>query len=310
MPAGTTHALVQGTCVGFEIRSRLTFQTLREGGGSPLYVDEGSDLAGGGAVVRTWTPRAGNPFQGELRKDGTRYAFWASDAGWYLIDPTRPSITMTTGSNPLRREMRLFGIPTAVCLSEVGDISVHASAIEVGGQGVLLAGPSRYGKTTLAAAFARAGHRLLSEDSSRCSAVGRPSVWPGPAAVRLRPDVASHMEVPGARMVEAEQGRVPLVIEEQSRGSGAPVPLGAILILRASVASATPRLEPARSMDAIRDLLALTFHLPGASGRGSAFSGISDLVARVPAFNLYRPMTMDALGEVTTLLERHLAQAI
>lgn len=309
MPPDRTDFPAQGTCVGFEVRSTLSFQTLRADGGTPLFVDEGADVAAGGDVVRTWKPRPGNPFQGELRKDGTRYAFWASDAGWYLIDPRQPSITMTAGSNPLRRELRLFGIPTAVCLAEVGDISIHASAVEILGQAVLLAGPSRYGKTTLAASLARAGHRLLSEDSSRCSTDGRPSVWPGPAAVRLRADVAPLMNIPGARAIEADEGRVPLVIDEPFRGSGAAIPLGAILILRASGPSVAARLEPVRPMDAVRDLLALTFHLPGATGQAASFSRVADLVARVPAFNLYRPMTIESLDDVTALLERHLTQS-
>jgi hypothetical protein len=185
--------------MGYEVRSTLPFQTLRAGGGTPLYVEERTDLAGDGELIQTWMARPGNPFHGRLLKDGSQFAFWASDAGWFVIDPALPSITITAGTNSLHRELRLFGVPTAICAFDRGDISIHASAVEVLGHGVLLAGPSRYGKTTLAAAFAQAGHRLLTEDSTRCSTDGGPAILPGPAAIRLRPDVASWLTIPGTR---------------------------------------------------------------------------------------------------------------
>jgi hypothetical protein len=268
-----------------------------------LRVDEADDLAAHGQIVQVWKARTDNPFHGELRQDGELYWFSTSDAGLYRIDPKTPSITMTTGQDALRREMRLFGVPAAICLSELGDISIHASAVDIGGHAVLLAGPSRYGKTTLAAALTQAGHRLLSEDSIRCGVAGRALVWPGPAAVRLRSDVASGLRIPGARVVVRDKGRVALIIDEPFRGDGHPVPLGAIVILHPGEATEPPRLEPAAPAAAIRDLLALTFHLPGASGRATSFSRITDLVALAPTFNLYRPMTIESLDEVRTLLE-------
>jgi len=296
---------VQGTCVGFEVRSGLSFQTLRRGGGTPLYVEERSDLVPEGELVRIWKARPDNPFHGRLLKAGNRYAYWASDAGLFMIDPTIPSITVEAGANTLRRELRLFGVPTAICALEQGDITIHASAVEVLGQGVLLAGPSRYGKTTLAAAFAQAGHRLLSEDSVRCSTNDPPSVWPGPAALRLRGDVAPQLSLPGARAVAAEEGRVPMIIDEQFRGDGAALPLRAIVILRE--ASASAMLEPVSAVEAVRDLLALTFQLHGASNRAESFARVADLAGRVPTFNLHRQMTVESLGEVVNLVERRVS---
>lgn len=299
---------VQGSCVGYEIRSRLSFATLRRGGGVPLYVDEQVDLAAEGELLATWQPRPGNPFHGRLVKDGSTYAFWASDAGWYVIDPSVPSIRVTAGVAPLRREVRLFGVPAAVCAFEEGDISIHASAVEVHGRGILLAGPSRYGKTTLAAAFAQAGHRLLSEDTTRCRTTGPPLIYPGPAVVRLRPDVAESLPMSGASAAggaESDEGRVPLLFDESLRGDGRPVPLAAILFLRAAAEAAV--LQPVPAAEALRDVFALTFRFPTDASRAACFARVADVISRVQTLRLHRRMTIESLTEVVTLVERHIA---
>lgn len=296
---------VLGSCHGYGVRSELTFRTLRSGGGTPLQVNEVADLAPEGELLSTWRPRPGNPFHGRLLKDGSRYAFWASDAGWYLVDPSQPSITVEKRDNELRRELRLFGVPVALCTFEQGDISVHASAIEIDGQGVLLAGPSRYGKTTLAAGFLRAGHRLLSEDTSRCSASGPPTVFPGPSVLRLRSDVARRLEIRTAPPAESEDDRVPLIVDERWRGDGVAVPLRAIILLDHGGEPATLRSVP--SMEALRDILALTFRLPTEGYGAACFSRVADLMAKVETLRLHRRMTIQSLDEVVSLVERHVA---
>jgi energy-coupling factor transporter ATP-binding protein EcfA2 len=249
----------------------------------------------------SWQPRPGNPFHGRLVKAGRTFGFWASDTGWYLIDPKVPSIMMSPGDNPLRREVRMFGVPTSLCTMERGDVSIHASAVEVAGRAVLLAGPSRYGKTTLASALAQAGHRLLAEDSSRCSIGEPPMVMPGPAVVRLRADVVDFVDLPATRVGLDSDGRVGLIIDERDRGDGSGVPLRAILFLRSG--SGPPKLEPVRTPDALRDILALTFQLPDHESRAAAFSRVADLAAGVDTLNLRRRMESDATAEVVRLIE-------
>ena len=291
----------RGACLGYEIRSSIPFQTLRTGPGTPLYVEERPDLGADGDTLLSWQPRPGNPFHGRLVKTGSMYAFWTSDTGWYLIDPKVPSITMSPADNPLRREVRMFGVPTSICTLERGDVSIHASAVEVAGRAVLLAGPSRYGKTTLASALAQAGHRLLAEDSSRCSTGEPPMVMPGPAVLRLREDVVPFVDLPATRVGLDSDGRVALVLDEQERGDGSGVPLRAILFLRSG--SGPPTLEPVRTPDALRDILALTFQLPDHASRASAFSRVADLSARVDTFDLRRRMESSATGEVVRLIQ-------
>ena len=297
----TTDLPAQGTCAGFEIRSTLPFRTLRSGSGKALTVEAVRRSEPEGQPVARWHPRPGNPFHGRLIRATDELAFWASDAGWYWIDPIAGSISVEAGPWTLRRELRLFGVPTSVCATEAGDLALHASAVEVDGRAILLAGPSRHGKTTLAAAFARAGHRLLSEDTSRCTLVPRPAVYPGPAAMRLRADVAEWLAVPGAHRLEVDQDRVPLLIEPRLRGDGAPVPLGAILFLRSGVGG--PSVMPAARTEAIRDVFALAFQLPNPASHAAAFTRIAELVTAVPVMNLARELDAASLEEVISLAE-------
>jgi hypothetical protein len=295
----------QGSCAGYEIRSSVHFHTLRAGGGTALYVDEQPGLNPVGEVVARWLPRPGNPFYGRLLKDGASYAFWASDSGWYLIDPAAPSITVGEAEDPLTREIRLFGVPAALLALESGDLTVHAAAVEVGSEAILLAGPSRYGKTTLAAAFAGAGHRVLTEDMTRCVVDGEPRVFPGPAVIRLRRDVADRMQVPGTAVSRADQDRVHLTFDEAHRGDSRSVRLRAILMLRQVTEAA--ELQFVSSVDAVRDLWALTFRLPTDPSRAASFERAADLAARVETLDLRRSMNLDGLPQLVKLVERHVA---
>jgi hypothetical protein len=236
-------------------------------------------------------------------KRGRTFGFWASDGGWYLVDPHEPSVTIapTGGALTLTGEVRMFGVPSSLIALERGDLSMHAAAVEIGGKAVLLAGPSRYGKTTLGAAFAAAGHRLLTEDMTRCTLAGGASVYPGPAVVRLRPDVAEGFRLEGESQIVTERERVFVILGGSMRGSGAAVPLAAILFLRHEA----ERLElaPVSTADAIRDLWTLSFSLPNDASRAAVFERVTDLVANVPVLDLRRELSLETLPQVVTLVE-------
>jgi hypothetical protein len=304
MVASPDEAPVRGSCAGFEVRSKASFATLREGGGVPLHVEEGS-VEPSGEVVLTWRRRPDNPFEGQLLADGERFFFWAADAGWFGIDPEAASIVMGASDDALQRELRLLGVPVALCADARGDVSLHAAAVEIDGRAIVLAGPSHYGKTTLAAGFAQAGHRLLSEDMTVCTTRGGPAAYPGPATVRLRSDVVEGVRPTGESFVSAEDQRVRVVLEPRDRGTGDALPLAAILILRE--ASTQPELTSVAAPTAIRDLLALAFRPPGGDATGRAFQRVGDLVAGVPCLELSRPLTMAAMPAVIELVERRVA---
>jgi hypothetical protein len=286
--------------MGFGIRSSLPFRTLRSGDGPPLVVERLSGPVPDGEQLAVWRPRAGNPFHGRLLRNGAGFAFWASDAGWYVVDPAVPSIAMEDGGPSLLAELRLFGVPASLCAAVAGDVPLHASAVEIDGAAVLFAGPSMHGKTTLAAALTARGHRLLAEDTVRCVTGPTPAVYPGPSVVRLRSDVASRLHVPHAVVRPMANGRVALILEPDRRKDGRPVPLRSIFLLRSGDAVSLERVPPPL---AARDLFALSFRLPLAEARGAAFTRIVDLVARIEVLDLHRPLTLGSMDEVMELVE-------
>lgn len=295
---------VAGSAVGFAVRSSLPFETLRSPSGeTPLLVEKAAVEPPHGEPVAVWRSRADNPFHGTLHRHHDRYLFWASDAGRYEIAPEAGWIRVDGDAEPLRRELRLFGIPAALCALYAGDLSIHASAVEIGGKALLLGGPSMHGKTTLAAGLAAAGHRLLAEDTVRCAIGAVPALYPGPAAVRLRPDVAQHVRLPGAHRGSGapDAGRQPMIFDAPQRGDGRAVPLRGVVLLRRGDEVG---MQPLDGADAARDVFSLSFRLPTDESRRACFARVVDLTARVAAYDLRRPLSMAALPEVIEHLER------
>ena len=82
--------------------------------------------------------------------------FWVDGLGTYDVRPggALPRIVVPAGADPIGREERLWGIPAVLCFLARGDHSLHAGSVDLGGRAVAFGAPGRFGKTTLAAAFA------------------------------------------------------------------------------------------------------------------------------------------------------------
>ena len=287
-------ALPAGACFGFRVFSTLSFRYLRDGDGEPLWVEAPSDEEPSpGRLVAEWVPRPDRPFHARLHQDGWRYQLWIEDGGWYVVDPGARRITLPRTDDIVRREERLWGIPTVLCFLQRGDLPLHAAAVEVEGAAVLLAAPGRFGKTTLAAALFREGYRVLSEDLSCLRLRPFPQVIPGPAMLRVRRDVADRLKLCGLQAVAESDNRISFTIDKPRRGDCRPVRLRAIVFLKpAHDGIATERV---RATDAIPDLWTLSFHMPTDEDRRRCFGGIADLAGSVPVWALHRPLRIEDL---------------
>ena len=284
-----------GTCFGFAVRSSLPFHYLRGGVGEALDVSAPSSPPDGrkGELILEWTPTPALPFEGRLYRDGSCFCLWIANSGWFFVDTQAPSVTLPDEPDIVRREERLWSVPAILCFLARGDLPLHAAAVEVGGEALVLGAPRTFGKTTLAAAFLSAGYRLLSEDVT-CVRVGNvPLVIPGPAMLRVREDVAERLEIRHAKRIGVPDDRVHFAVDPAVRGDCCPVPLRAIVLLRQSGNGF--RVEPVPAMQAVRDLWRLTSKLPTDRDRARCFAGVVDLARSVPIRNLYRPLRIDDL---------------
>ncbi|HEU5208098.1 MAG TPA: hypothetical protein VFU06_01700 [Longimicrobiales bacterium] len=288
-----------GSVHGFSVHSRARFNYLRSGGGEPLLVREnGSPPDQVGSFLAQRTSRNGAVTH-IYERNGT-FSVDVEGIGWFVVDSTAGSIEVPPWPEPAWLEAEIWGLPAALLVLARGGLLLHASAVEVDGRVVILTGPSHHGKTTLAGALSAAGHRLLSEDLIRLD-VGTttPRVYPGPAVLRLRRDVARWLDVPGAREVAADAEKVHLALEPAQRGTCDPLPLAGIVLLHRGSTLAMERLEP---VSMIQDLWAISLNLPTSEGRARCFNDITHIAESVPIWKLVRPLTRESLPDVMNLV--------
>lgn len=297
----------RGVCFGFELHTSMSLRFLRAGIGERVRVVTHSESAPepNEKLVVEWKPRSGRPFHGRVYQNHTgRYRLWTSDAGWFLVDPAVSIIAAEHNVEPLRREVRMLTTPMLLLMVERGDLPLHASAVEIDGKAVLFGAPSRFGKTTMAAGFHAAGHRVLAEDVTCVQLADEPVVLPGPALLRIRKDVAARMVFPGTIEAGRDAERSFLAIEPERAGDGAPLPLGGVVLIRGN--SDDVRLERVAGVDLLRDLWALGFKLPTDADFQRCFAGLTDLSEQVPIWNLHQPFDLERLPATV----RQLAESV
>jgi len=123
--------------------------------------------------------------------------FAGFDANSSLLADLRTRRVIGRFSAAMARDARhwrtvIFPMLLSIMAGSAGLIELHASCVAKNDGGLILAGPSRSGKSTLAMAFKVAGFRLLSDDRTFCSLErGKLQAWGLPRPLKLRPEAAS-----------------------------------------------------------------------------------------------------------------------
>jgi hypothetical protein len=299
----TSQVRAAGSCHGFQVRSSLPLDLLREplpaGDWDELMVERADHDVSEPTVapIREWLPAPGKPFSARLYATTGGFGMWIDGVGGYVIDPTRSIISVPPDIPSALAESRLWGVPSVLMFLRSGHLSLHAAAVQIEDRAVLLTAPGRHGKTTLAAAFHQAGFRLLSEDLCRVNTEAEPSVFPAAAMLRLRHDVRTGLgALPSTEVVFEDEQRVHLGVTGERRGGGTPVPIAAVVTLH--IGTGPPVLERIDAVDAVRDLWSLSFNLPTDADRARCFLGVSSIAASVPVWRLTRALSFDALPAV------------
>lgn len=287
---------------GYDIQTDVAlFGLRRNAGGQVLRVSRGPVLtpSEGGTRVGYWPEKPGQRAEVSILELGDRrHLVTVGTMARLIVDPAIRSII--ADFRPLLPSMLettvLMSSPLALCIAIDGKLALHASAVEVEGESLLLAATGSGGKTTLAAGFHMAGHRVLSDDLVAVDPAG--GVEPAPALLRLRADAAAHLE-PSLRdtalMFEDDSKRYHEVSANR-RGDGAPLPARAIIFLEWAADSrlTIDRVSPSA---AIQNLWPLSFYLTRDPGPAECFERLADLVDRTPAYVLARPRDFGRIDE-------------
>ena len=147
----------------------------------------------------------------------------------------------------------------SVALVQLGIESLHASAVAIENQAIVLIGDSGYGKSTLTAALLRAGAKLITDDLLVLRKAGG-SYHVAPGAFRLKLDAGTARELgvnwTGVPMADGS-GKLVYLLEPALCVTDC-TPLCRMLLLQPNARA--PRLEPVSPAAATRELLAATFN--------------------------------------------------
>jgi hypothetical protein len=217
---------------------------------------------------------------------------WAIQAPGFAritVRDTRVTVQLDPATDTGLLPMIASGLGVGFFLGLSGNLCLHASAVEVDGRAVVLSAPSGWGKSTLAALAAAAGHPLIGDDLLRIGfGAGGPDVYRGSSEIRLRPGAAALVEHwPDLSRITAD-GRTAVA---PPRTQSARVPLGVIVFPVLDRERSDLTIERLRPADAFAALLAAPRILgwldPAIVARQfeqltALAAGVPTLVARVP----------------------------
>jgi hypothetical protein len=229
---------------------------LEDASGEPatdFYVSDECDAAGVPAV-RASTLRNGAYYR-LAYADGTRVVLDTGANGIWVTAPDGATVEDTA--------TYLLGPAMGFALRLRGVTSLHASSIAFGDRAVAFVGPAGAGKSTLAAAFARRGNAILTDDVAPLVDDGdRFQVQPAYRRVRLWPDSVEFLfgtsdALP--RITPNWEKRFLNLDGDRFRFAPGPLPLAAIYVLAPREERGEPLIEDLPERSALMKLVSHTY---------------------------------------------------
>jgi hypothetical protein len=210
------------------------------------------------------------------------------------------------------RNVRLYLLGSAfgVILHQRGLLPLHANIIEIDGIAVIFMGHSGAGKSTMAAWFHDRGYRVLGDDVCVVDGFGsgEPRAHFGLPRLRLWREA---LEISGRRASDYDysyEGMDKFDVPTQTVRAGAPLPLGAIYLLRKAEEGASTSIVSLLGVDALDALIANTYrggYLKLLGGTERHFLQCLQLAEQVPIFKAERRWGYDAFDAEAKILEDH-----
>jgi hypothetical protein len=222
---------------------RLPYAEAPEGNLCEVSVVEDSPQFFVDAALEAGSPTASWFHQGRLG-DGSVYLRWNRHFEFVVsADGGRIAGRSLSTTSAEAFHTHLLGQVLSYALLKRGREPLHGTAVVVDGTAIAFLGDCGYGKSSLAAAFLAAGHRLLTDDllvvkpdTAPLGSVdlhkGGFAAYPGPPRIKLSPEIAGALLDRSSRGVPMNNLTPKLVVPLASHQiQPAPTPLRAVYVL-------------------------------------------------------------------------------
>ena len=232
------------------------------------------------------------------------------DGTQFWLDDKRENVWATWPASSSLEETStyLLGPIFGLLLRLRGITCLHASGVNLGGKGIAFLGIPGAGKSTTAAAFARDGHAVLSDDIvPLVEREGSFHMMPAYPHLSLWPDSVNMLYgSPDAlpRFTPNWEKRCLVLGEKGTLFQSRPVPLAAIYILGEHRPVDTPFVQAVRPRPALLSLVADTYanRILDREMRAREFEVLANLVSRVPVRQVCAPNGVNCLEEVCRVI--------
>lgn len=262
-------------------------------------------------------PRSDSWYQCAFLRDGSTYVRWAG-VGEFLVstDGHRISCRHQDGSSIESFQVYMLGQALSFALVKQGFEPLHATVAVVDDQAVAFLGNNAFGKSTLAACFLEAGHRLLTDDLLILQqSSNRILAYPGPPRIKLFPKIASRFLGHTVSPVRMNAGTDKLILPiDEYRRCAVPVTLKAIYSLadpRDVCGSPHVNIQTLNPREAFVELVRSTFNrrVVGPQRLERHFAFMADLADVMSVKKLSYPRAVGRLQEVREMVVADLASA-
>lgn len=205
--------------------------------------------------------------------------------GLATLNPRHKRVTLTV-SNGFDREQVQSTILNQIipfAMSHLGELLLHGAAVEIGDEAVLFVGRKGQGKSTLAAAFAKAGFNILSDDVVRVRLRGKKAiVFPSFPEIRVfERDEHHYRTLAWARRRAFGKSRM----DVRGRFGRRALPLRGIMVVHGGKNQKSGR-KMIEGPEAFGALMNNTFTYGDLSGAGFRFEQIVRLSEMMPVWTL------------------------
>lgn len=281
-------------------------ELLEGGDGTDLYIQKGTVKLP--ALTKTIIRRQGK----ESWFGGTNeeaYLFWqgvvkilAKDACALIVEPVDTQI------DPKFLSLYILSEALGIILFQKGLLLIHASAIKIGSQTIVFFGNAGIGKSTTAAAFAKRGHTVLTDDmvAIKVDESNGIKVIPGFPQIKIWPPSVEGLGYNGEALTPLFSGSRKRVIQQRENFPKESIPLSQLFFLnRGEQLKITP-MNQVETMLLLRAYFPCPYKLLQGTSQKEHFRQCTQLLNQIKVSKIERPDDFAILNQLITQIETEL----